>query len=227
MMEDPHHSELVRRSVSIVYPEGDAALAWQALANRYEPRNGIGQQTLITELFASTSENGSKDPGIWVFELQRMQYELNAMGATLSVTMLMGRILSKFPLEYESVADNLARQENKTIASVSLVLTDKQDRLRRQESLDQPKRLFLSDTRNSQETADIVARKATRQQIVPRKGMHLRRIMMRRTTVVYVERTTTKLRSVIIERKKAVTMRPTTITKTDSRVRVNSRPKSL
>jgi choline dehydrogenase-like flavoprotein len=131
MMEDPHHSELVRRSVSLVYPEGDAALAWEALSNRYEPRNGKGQQTLMTELFASTSENGLKDPGIWVFELQRKQYELNAMGAILSDTVLMGRILSKFPQEYECVADNLARRENKSIASVSLVLMDKYERLKK------------------------------------------------------------------------------------------------
>jgi hypothetical protein len=34
MMEEPNSNELVRRSVSTVYPEGDATLGWQTLANR-------------------------------------------------------------------------------------------------------------------------------------------------------------------------------------------------
>jgi hypothetical protein len=64
MSEDSVSAELIKRSVSSVYPEGDAALAWQALADRYEPKNAVDQQTLMTELFASTLENGSKDPEV-------------------------------------------------------------------------------------------------------------------------------------------------------------------
>jgi hypothetical protein len=69
-------------------------LAWQALADRYELKNAVDQQTLMTELFAYTLENDSKDPEVWIVELQRMQTKLNAMGATVSDNMAIGHILS-------------------------------------------------------------------------------------------------------------------------------------
>jgi hypothetical protein len=131
MSDDSVSAELIKRSVSQVYPEGDAALVWQALVDRYEPKNAVDQQTLMTELFASTLENGSKDPEVWIVELQSMQTKLNAMGATVSDNMVIGHILSRLPTEYDQVADNLASQENKTIASVSSILKDKYERLKK------------------------------------------------------------------------------------------------
>jgi hypothetical protein len=121
---------VIKRSVSTVYPEGDATLAWLALADRYEPKNAVDQQTLMTELFTSTLENGSKDPEVWIVELQRMQTKVNAMGATVSDNMVKGHILSRLPPEYDHVADNLASQESKTVASVSSILKDKYERLK-------------------------------------------------------------------------------------------------
>jgi hypothetical protein len=73
LSEDVVSTELVKRSMSTVYPEGDAAVAWQALRERYEPRNAVDQQTLLTELFASKLVETTKDPEIWIVELQRMQ----------------------------------------------------------------------------------------------------------------------------------------------------------
>jgi hypothetical protein len=66
MSEDVVSTELVKRSMSSVYPEGDATLAWQALRERYEPRNVVDQQTLLTELFASKLTDTSKDPEVWI-----------------------------------------------------------------------------------------------------------------------------------------------------------------
>jgi hypothetical protein len=89
--------------VSTVYPGGDATLAWQALADRYEPQNAVDQQTLITELFAYTLESDSKAPKVWIVELQIMQTKLKSMGATVSDNMVMGHILSR--LTPESLVD--------------------------------------------------------------------------------------------------------------------------
>jgi hypothetical protein len=134
MSDDSVNAELIKRSVSSVYPEGDAALAWQALADRFEPKNAVDQQTLMTELFASTLENGSKDHEVWILELQRMQTKLNAMGATESDNMVIGHILSRLASEYDHVDDNLASRENKTIASVSSILKDIYERLKKGEN---------------------------------------------------------------------------------------------
>jgi hypothetical protein len=80
-MEDVVSSELVKTLVSSVYPDGDAALAWKALADRYGPRNAVDQQTMLTELFASKLDDGSKNPELWIIELQRMQTKLSGIGA--------------------------------------------------------------------------------------------------------------------------------------------------
>jgi hypothetical protein len=145
------------------------------------------------------------------------------MGATMS----MGRILSKFPQEYECVADNLARQENKSIDSVSLVQMDKYERLMKTGNFRSTEETVLVGYKKFSEDCRYGGRKTTRQQIFEKRDYlednnddEEENRTRRRTTVVYVERTTIKLRRVIIERKKAVTMRPTTITSTDSMERV-------
>jgi hypothetical protein len=56
---------------------------------------------------------------------------MNAMGATVSDNMVKGHILSRLPPEYDHVANNLASQENKTVASFSSILKDKYERLKR------------------------------------------------------------------------------------------------
>jgi hypothetical protein len=89
MSEDVMSTELVKRSLSSVYPAGDAALAWQALRERYEPRNAVDQQTLLTELCALRLDM-SKGPEVWIVELLRMQSQLNGMGATVSDNMFDG-----------------------------------------------------------------------------------------------------------------------------------------
>jgi uncharacterized ferredoxin-like protein len=71
------------------------------------------------------------DPEVWIVEPQRMQSQLNGMGASVSDSMLMANILGELLNEYDHVADNLASQENKTIASVSLILKDNYERLKK------------------------------------------------------------------------------------------------
>jgi hypothetical protein len=101
-----------------------------ALRERYEPRNAVDQQTLLTELFASKLSDTSKDREVCVVELQRMQSKKNGMGATVRDKMLMAHILGELPKDYDHVADNLTSQENKTVSSVSAILKDKFERLK-------------------------------------------------------------------------------------------------
>jgi hypothetical protein len=129
-MDDIVSSNLVRRSISATYPDGDAAMAWNALADRYAPKKAVDRQTLVTELFA-TKLDKQKDPEIWIVELQRMQSKLQEMGENISDGLLMAHILGNLPPEYENVSDNLASQDNKTILSVTVALKDKFERLKK------------------------------------------------------------------------------------------------
>jgi hypothetical protein len=49
-MDDVVSSQIVKRAVSEVYPDGDAAVAWLALAERYEPKKAVDKQVLFEEL---------------------------------------------------------------------------------------------------------------------------------------------------------------------------------
>jgi hypothetical protein len=134
-VEEVVSGELVKRSKSDVYPDGDAAKAWKALQDRYDPRNAVDQQILLTELFGSKLDDRTKGPELWIVDLQRMQTNLNDMGATISDNMLIAHILNELPSEYEHVADNLASQETKTIAGVMTMLKDKFERLKKSGNL--------------------------------------------------------------------------------------------
>jgi gag-polypeptide of LTR copia-type/Zinc knuckle len=129
-MEDIVSSNLIKRATSSVYPDGDATLAWNALSDRYAPKKAVDRQTLVTELFATTLDEG-KDPEVWIIELQRMQSKLAEMGESVSDGLLMAHILGHLPAEYDNVADNLANQDNKTIISVTVSLKDKYERMKK------------------------------------------------------------------------------------------------
>jgi hypothetical protein len=120
-VEDVVSGELVKRSTSDVYPDGDAAKARKALQDRYDPRRAVDQQIMLTELFGSKLDDRTRGLELCIVDLQRMQTNLNDTGATISDNMLIAHILNELPSEYEHVADNLASQENKTIAGVMRV----------------------------------------------------------------------------------------------------------
>jgi hypothetical protein len=79
-MKDVVSSQIVKRSTSIVYPDGDAAVAWKALAERYEPKKAVDKQTLFESLFATRLKDNDTDPEVWIMELQRMQAQRLEMG---------------------------------------------------------------------------------------------------------------------------------------------------
>jgi hypothetical protein len=117
-MKDVVSSQIVKRSTSIVYPDGDAVVAWKALAERYEPKKAVDKQTLFGSLFATRLKDNDTDPEVWIMELQRMQAQLLEMGERVSD----GLILGNLPSGYDNVADQLANDEMKTIDSVDITL---------------------------------------------------------------------------------------------------------
>jgi hypothetical protein len=130
-MKDVVSSQIVKRSTSIVYPDGDAAVAWKALAERYEPKKAVDKQTLFESLFATRLKDNDTDPEVWIMELQRMQAQLLEMGERVSDGLIMCHILGNLPSGYDNVADQLANDEMKTIDSVVITLKDKYERMKK------------------------------------------------------------------------------------------------
>jgi hypothetical protein len=130
-MDDVVSSQIVKRAVSKVYPDGDAAVAWLALAERYAPKMAVDKQVLFEELQASKLDDVAKDPQVWIMELQQIQSKLGEMHEFVSDGLLMCYILGNLPVEYENVADNLANDSKKTVSSVTVSLKDKYERLKK------------------------------------------------------------------------------------------------
>jgi hypothetical protein len=78
-MDDMVSSQMVKRAVSKVYPEGDAALALMTLAERYEPKKAVDKQALFEAIQVSKVDDVPKDPEVWIIELQRIQSKLSEM----------------------------------------------------------------------------------------------------------------------------------------------------
>ncbi|KAG7343615.1 gag-polypeptide of LTR copia-type [Nitzschia inconspicua] len=81
-------------------------------------------------MFTLKLDDVSKDPEKWILLLQEKQTKLQVMGETISDGLLMSHILGNLPKEYEHVADNLARDSNKTITSVTDELKEKFERMK-------------------------------------------------------------------------------------------------
>ena len=113
--DDKVSFQLVKNATTTDFPQGSAKLAWEALAERFEPRKEVNKQILTTELFSLKMEDSSKDPEKWILELQQIQSRLKNMNSILSDELLMNHILGNLPKEYEHVADMLARDATKTI----------------------------------------------------------------------------------------------------------------
>jgi hypothetical protein len=98
-MADVVSCQIVKRAVSKVYPDGDAAVAWLVLADRYEPKQAVDKQALFEEMQALTLDDVTKDPEVWIMELQQIQSKLGAMNEFVSDGLLMRHILGNLPGE--------------------------------------------------------------------------------------------------------------------------------
>jgi gag-polypeptide of LTR copia-type len=67
--------------------------AWKTLTERYEPKSAVDKQTLFEQLKGMKLEDVSKDPEIWIIELQRILSKLSEMGKKVSDGLLMCHIL--------------------------------------------------------------------------------------------------------------------------------------
>jgi hypothetical protein len=70
------------------------------------------------------------DPEIWIIKLQELQAKLAEMGERLTDGTIIAHILAHLPKDYDNVADQLARDKFKTVASVCDELKQKFERMK-------------------------------------------------------------------------------------------------
>ena len=64
---------LVDESSSVVYPEGDAHMAWGKLMQRYESQTNASRVKLMGQFSSSRLKKNNQDPDSWISELELMR----------------------------------------------------------------------------------------------------------------------------------------------------------
>jgi hypothetical protein len=82
------------------YPDGNAAIAWERLKNKYEP---ISTPSLVKleKQFRELYLKKGQDPEIWITELEDLRVRLEAIGLSISENQFMIHILNNLTSDYE------------------------------------------------------------------------------------------------------------------------------
>ena len=111
---------LVDESKSAVCPDGDAAKAWEKLMKRFESRTSASKVKIMGQLHASRLTKKTKDPEVWISELEILRSRLEEMGTTVDDEFLILYILNNLPSEYDNVVENLEERVDSIINPLGL-----------------------------------------------------------------------------------------------------------
>jgi hypothetical protein len=87
---------IIDGSRSTMFPDGDAALAWKRLNEKFEPRNLSNMMTIKKE-FSQCSLKRQRDPEDWINQLLLMNRRLEGMGYKMSEMEIIVHILNNLP----------------------------------------------------------------------------------------------------------------------------------
>jgi len=112
---------IVTGSVSTDLPDGDAALAWERLKNKYAPRITPRKLELRREFQVCKLKNSEHDPEAWITHLEGLRMKLKDVGSTMTDEDLMVHILNNLTDDYEV---QLSKLEEKLGAATNPLTID-------------------------------------------------------------------------------------------------------
>ena len=98
---------IVRGAKTTNLPDGDAALAWKRLSDKYEPKSAPSRLALKNEFTTKVLKNANSDPDAWLTELEDLRARLIAAGSKMDDEELLEHVLNNLPKEYEIVVSKL------------------------------------------------------------------------------------------------------------------------
>ena len=125
---------IVRGAKTSSLTDGDAALAWKRLSDKYEPKSAPSRLALKNEFNTKVLKNANSDPDAWLTELEDLRVRLIAAGSKMDDDELLEHVLNSLPKEYEIVVSKLedrlgAQTDPLTIEDVRSALNLKYQRL--------------------------------------------------------------------------------------------------
>ena len=98
---------IVRGAKTSDLTDGDAALAWKRLSDKYEPKSAPSRLALKNEFNSKVLKNANSDPDAWLTELEDLRVRLIAAGSKMDDDELLEHVLNSLPREYEIVVSKL------------------------------------------------------------------------------------------------------------------------
>ena len=111
---------LVDESTSAVCLDGDAGKAWKKLKNRYKSQTSASKVKIMGQLHASRLTKKTKDPEVWITELEILRSRLKEMGTAVDDKFPILYILNNLPSEYDNVVDNLEERVDSELSLLGL-----------------------------------------------------------------------------------------------------------
>lgn len=128
---------LIKSSITVQLPNGDAALAWKKLMNKHEPTTTANKSTLIQKFYDSKLTKVEKDPDEWISKLELLQAKLMVMNHEITDDQLVVHVIhSVYPNEYDAIMDQLQNEfdfgsEKPNLNTVKDRLRNKFNRIKR------------------------------------------------------------------------------------------------
>jgi hypothetical protein len=82
------------------YPDGNGAIAWERLKNKYEPVSAPSMVKLEKQ-FRELSLKKGQDPEVWIIELEDLRVKLENMGSCITDNQFMIQILNNLTSDYD------------------------------------------------------------------------------------------------------------------------------
>jgi len=112
---------IVTGSISADLPDGDAALAWTRLKDKYAPKLTPRKLELHREFQLSKVKNSDPDPETWIMYLEGLRMKLKDLGSTIMDEDIMVHILNNLTDDYRV---QLSKLEEKLGAATNPLTID-------------------------------------------------------------------------------------------------------
>ena len=110
--------DYVDEAVSEEFPEGDVALAWTNLMQKFQPST-TGSRVYYKNEFNNSKLQSDKDPDEWISGLEKLRKLVKSTGSEISDKDFIIHVLNNLPKTYESMIDNFEKELDKDELTVS------------------------------------------------------------------------------------------------------------
>jgi hypothetical protein len=91
---------IIRRCKAKDYPDGNGAISWERLSNKYRPVS-LPSKVKLEKLFSELSLKKGQDPEIWITELKYLCVKLKNMAYFVTENQFMIHILNNLTSDYD------------------------------------------------------------------------------------------------------------------------------